>query len=185
MSVSLKVHNLKIRIVGALLYHVLKEGMFSSFSPAAPWRRKWQPTLAFLPGESHGQRSLAGYCPWDHKESDTTEHSSCSQPVTGLSDVPVPSFSAQERSPQLRTTCLGVPHGPGLQSEPPSLSPFIGITPAWRTEGAPYLLLLLPPPSFTGMSPRKSPVHIKPFWCLLLRGHKLAQQKYSGMPLVL
>ena len=27
-----------------------------------PWRRKWQPTPVFLPGESHGQRSLAGYC---------------------------------------------------------------------------------------------------------------------------
>jgi len=37
------------------------------------WRREWQPTPVFLPGESHGQRSLAGYCLWDHKESDTTE----------------------------------------------------------------------------------------------------------------
>ena len=36
------------------------------------WRGKWQPTPAFLPGESHGQRSLAGYSPWSHKESDTT-----------------------------------------------------------------------------------------------------------------
>ena len=33
-----------------------------------PWRRKWQPTLIFLPGDSHGQRSLAGYSPWGHKE---------------------------------------------------------------------------------------------------------------------
>ena len=32
------------------------------------WRRKWQPTPLFLPGESHGQRSLAGYSPWGHKE---------------------------------------------------------------------------------------------------------------------
>ena len=32
-----------------------------------PWRRKWQPTLAFLPGKSHGQRSLAGYSPQGHK----------------------------------------------------------------------------------------------------------------------
>ena len=38
-----------------------------------PWRRKWQPTPVFLPGESHGQRSLAGYSPWGCKESDTTE----------------------------------------------------------------------------------------------------------------
>ena len=29
-----------------------------------PWRRKWQPTLVFLPGESHGQRILAGSSPW-------------------------------------------------------------------------------------------------------------------------
>ena len=38
-----------------------------------PWRREWLPTLLFLPGEFHGQRSLASYCPWDGKESDTTE----------------------------------------------------------------------------------------------------------------
>ena len=34
---------------------------------------KGQPAPAFLPGESHGQRSLVGYSPWGHKESDTTE----------------------------------------------------------------------------------------------------------------
>ena len=38
-----------------------------------PWRRKWQTTPVFLPGESHGQ-SLLGYSLWGHKESDTTEH---------------------------------------------------------------------------------------------------------------
>ena len=38
-----------------------------------PWRRAWQPTLLFLPGESHGERSLVGYGPWGRKESDTTE----------------------------------------------------------------------------------------------------------------
>ena len=32
-----------------------------------PWRRKWQPTPVFLPGEFHGQRSLAGYSPWGRK----------------------------------------------------------------------------------------------------------------------
>ena len=35
---------------------------------------EWQPTPAFLSGKSHGQRNLAGYSPWGHKESDTTEH---------------------------------------------------------------------------------------------------------------
>ena len=32
-----------------------------------PWRRKWQPTLVFFPGEPHGQRSLTGYSPWGRK----------------------------------------------------------------------------------------------------------------------
>ena len=39
----------------------------------SPWRREWQPTAVFLPGESHGQGNLVGYSPWGHKESDTTE----------------------------------------------------------------------------------------------------------------
>ena len=37
------------------------------------WRRKWQPTPVFLPGESQGRRSLVGCCLWGHTESDTTE----------------------------------------------------------------------------------------------------------------
>ena len=47
--------------------------LFDPWVRKAPWRRKWQPTPIFLPGESHGQRSLVGYSPWGHKESDTTE----------------------------------------------------------------------------------------------------------------
>ena len=38
-----------------------------------PWRREWLPTLVFLPGESHGQRSLAGCSPWGRKESHMIE----------------------------------------------------------------------------------------------------------------
>ena len=38
-----------------------------------PWRRKWQLTPVFLPGEFHGQSSLAGYSPRGRKESDKTE----------------------------------------------------------------------------------------------------------------
>ena len=37
------------------------------------WRRKWQPTPVFLPGESHGHRSLVDYSPWGRKESYITE----------------------------------------------------------------------------------------------------------------
>ena len=37
------------------------------------WRRKWQPTPVFLPGESQGQRSLLGCCLWGRTQSDTTD----------------------------------------------------------------------------------------------------------------
>ena len=37
------------------------------------WRRQWHPTPLFLPGESHGRRSLVGCGPWGHYESDMTE----------------------------------------------------------------------------------------------------------------
>ena len=47
--------------------------MFDSWVRKIPRRRKWQPTPVFLPGESHGQKSLVGYSPWGHKKSDTTE----------------------------------------------------------------------------------------------------------------
>ena len=38
-----------------------------------PWRRAWQPTPVFLLGEPHGERSLVGYSPQGHKESEMTE----------------------------------------------------------------------------------------------------------------
>ena len=41
------------------------------------WRREWQPTPVWLPGEFHGQRSLVGYSPWGRKESDMTEWQAC------------------------------------------------------------------------------------------------------------
>ena len=46
---------------------------FDSWVSKIPWSRAWPPTPVFFPGESHGQRSLAGYGPWCRKESDTTE----------------------------------------------------------------------------------------------------------------
>ena len=44
-------------------------------SGRTPWRRKWQATPVFLPGESHGHRGLVGYSPWGRKESNIIEHS--------------------------------------------------------------------------------------------------------------
>ena len=49
----------------------------SGFNPwvgNVPWRRKWQPTPVFLPGESHGQRSLENHSPKGCKEPDETKH---------------------------------------------------------------------------------------------------------------
>ena len=46
---------------------------FNPWVGKTPWRRAWQLTPVFWPGEFPGQRSLVGYSPWRHKESDTTE----------------------------------------------------------------------------------------------------------------
>ena len=54
-----------------------------------PWRRTCQPTPIILPGESHGQRSLAVCSPCGHKESNTTEHA-------GTHEV-VPAFHTHEK----------------------------------------------------------------------------------------
>ena len=53
------------------------------------WRRKWQPTPAFLPGEFHGQ-SLAGYSPWGRKEWDTTELAACTPAVSASKGTALP-----------------------------------------------------------------------------------------------
>ena len=45
-----------------------------------PWRREWQVTSVFFPGGSHGHKSLAGYDPWSHQESNMTEHTQPSWP---------------------------------------------------------------------------------------------------------
>ena len=50
----------------------MRQGLIPG-SGKIPWSRAWRLTPVFLPGESHGQRSLVGYSPWGHKESDTTE----------------------------------------------------------------------------------------------------------------
>ena len=42
----------------------MQETWVQSLGGEGPWRRKWQPTLVFLPGKSHGQRSLVDYSPW-------------------------------------------------------------------------------------------------------------------------
>ena len=56
----------------------MQENGFIPWVRKIPWRRELQPNPVFLPGKSHGQRSLEDYSPWDHKESKTTEQISLS-----------------------------------------------------------------------------------------------------------
>ena len=49
-----------------------------------PWRRAWQSTPVFLPGEFRGQGSLVGCSPWNRKESDTTELVNDNNPVSSI-----------------------------------------------------------------------------------------------------
>ena len=52
-----------------------------------PGGGKWQPIPLFLPGNFHGQRSLAGYSPWSLKESDTTDHTHMAYYIISCSTV--------------------------------------------------------------------------------------------------
>ena len=52
-----------------------------------PWRKKWQPAPIFLLEKFHGQRSLVGYSPWDHRESDMTEDT-CMSPKRKQTMIP-------------------------------------------------------------------------------------------------
>ena len=58
-----------------------------------PWRRQWQPTPVFLPGKSQGQRSLVGYSPKDHKESEMTEWLSLPFTSGYIQSIRFPTFS--------------------------------------------------------------------------------------------
>ena len=51
----------------------MQKAGFNPWVGKIPWRRKWQHTPIFLSGKAHGQRNLAGYSPWSHKESEMTE----------------------------------------------------------------------------------------------------------------
>ena len=51
----------------------MKRCGFDPWVGKIPWKKAWHPIPVFLPGESLGQRSLAGYSPWGHKELDMTK----------------------------------------------------------------------------------------------------------------
>ena len=66
---------LRVPLVAQAVKNLLamQETWVQSLDWKVPWRRKWLSIPVFLPGKFHGQSSLAGYNPWDHKESDTAE----------------------------------------------------------------------------------------------------------------
>ena len=78
-------------------------GWFDAWGGKISWRRAWQPTPIFLPGESHGQRSLVGYSPWGLRESGTTietEHW-CSLHTASIIVLPFPKcYNAESPLPQ-------------------------------------------------------------------------------------
>ena len=76
--VSELVHN--VRLGYSLVAQMVKNPPAKAGDPGlilgserSPWRRKWQPTPVFLPGEFYGHRNLEGYSPWGQKESDMTK----------------------------------------------------------------------------------------------------------------
>ena len=81
-------------------------------SGTCPWRRAWQPTPVVLPGEAHGQRSLASHSPWGCKESATTEATAHSRSsgalLVGLVIVGLPIGRATDSHPT--TWCDTGPH---------------------------------------------------------------------------
>ena len=116
-----------------------------------PWRRKWQSTPVLLPGKSHGQRSLVGYSPRGHNESDTTErlHFHFLMPsVMVLSGVLVTGVSATREFPHslhhVRAKEEGAVCEPGSRSSPDIDSPGILILnlPGSRTVENKFLLLV-------------------------------------------
>ena len=83
------------------------------------WRRKWQPTPVFMHEKSHGWRSLLGYTPWGHKESDTTEPLTHTVPyLLGCSMWALPSSLQLCLTFKLQAVDL-VPW-PGIKPKPPA-----------------------------------------------------------------
>ena len=73
---------------------------FNPWAGKIPWGRKWQRTSVFLPEKFHGQRSLAGYSPWGHIKSGTTECTH-THPFTHIHTYT--KGSRRKRSPVIRT----------------------------------------------------------------------------------
>ena len=98
-----------------------RRNRFNLWVKKIPWRKAWQPTPVIFPRESHGQRSLAGYGSWAHKESDMTEaieHASAYRGWHGQEGMISPDLWHE---PMTQTSSLGFPLFPlGLLCPLPS-----------------------------------------------------------------
>ena len=121
-------------------HHLLR---FNPWVGRIPWRKAWQPTPEFLPGESHRQRSLVGYSPWGHTESGTTWYAHIiralphlSHPLTPLPGILV-SEAASGRFPvKIPSQMPGdTKKGSGCGTFPrrEGVRPLSTQTPAWRS----------------------------------------------------
>ena len=72
-SVDVSLGELRELVMDRKAWRAATHGVAKSRTRLSDWRREWLPIPVFLPGEFHRQRSLVGYSPWGHKESDTTE----------------------------------------------------------------------------------------------------------------
>ena len=110
-------------------YRRHKRHGFSPWVRKIPWRRAWQPIAALLPGESHGQRSLVGYSPRGHRESDTTEATWHTHAIRVTSLFPRRGFPGGLVVKNL------------LQCQRPGFDPWVGEIP-WRRAWQPTSIFL-------------------------------------------
>ena len=97
------------------------------------WRRKWQPTLVLLPGKSRGQRSMVGYSPQGHKESDTTDrlHFTNINMFLHLKDILQSVWLKKKK--KKKTSNPYVRHGPAKQKERQALPTMLEGLPWWSS----------------------------------------------------
>ena len=113
-----------------------KKHRFNPWVKKIPWRRKWQPTPVFLPGKSHRQRTLAGYSPWGHKESNMTKHEQQQQHVL----IILRQFLDYKN--QVDTSYLPKPSGaPSIPSLSATKHLCKGGPPPHRTSAPPFFLI--------------------------------------------
>ena len=107
-----------------------RDGGSITGSVKIPWRRKWQLSSVFSPGESHGQRSLEGYSPRGGKELDMTEcaHTHTHTHTHTLASVRTSKVGKFLQLMELYSVHLGV--NPGLMAQAQLQSFF----PSWRSD---------------------------------------------------